>query len=56
MTDKFTSEELYDALVQSVELQSHYAALLNQYDGGRRSIFASVDAWIQRLRDLKEKR
>lgn len=50
MTDKFSTEELYDALVQSLELQTHYARLLNTYDGGDRdvSVSESVDAWVAR--------
>jgi hypothetical protein len=48
-----TPEEIYKALVESVELQSHYAKLLNQYDGGSRMTFADVHAWIQRLRECK---
>lgn len=46
-------DELHEALDESVRLQSHYAALLNQYDGGGRMVFPDADAWIQRLRDLK---
>lgn len=49
-----TRDELAEALAESVELQSHYAALLNLLDGGKRAAFADVDAWIQRLRDLKQ--
>ena len=41
--------ELRAALDKSVELQSHQAALLNQYDGGNRRGFASGQAWIDRL-------
>lgn len=37
------------ALAESVKLQSHYAGLLNMYDGGQRMEFASADAWIARL-------
>ena len=40
------------ALEESVRLQAHYAALLNQYDGGKRIVFASADEWIARLRAL----
>ena len=46
-----TQEEIWNALVESVKLQSHYATLLNQYDGGERSTF-DVRTWIGRLRDL----
>jgi hypothetical protein len=45
-----TIGELRKALDESVKLQSHYAQLLNGYDGGQRMEFASADAWIERLR------
>ncbi|MGH8521941.1 MAG: hypothetical protein ACREU9_11105 [Gammaproteobacteria bacterium] len=38
------------ALAESLKLQSHYAALLNEYDGGNRKGFATVDEWLQRLK------
>ncbi len=44
--------ELERALEESVKLQSHYAGLLNQYDGGRRMQFKDADAWIKRLQEL----
>jgi hypothetical protein len=37
------------ALEESVKLQSHYAELLNAYDGGERLTFASAEEWIERL-------
>lgn len=37
------------ALERSLCFQSHYAGLLNQYDGGKRMKFETVDAWIERL-------
>lgn len=40
------------ALEESVKLQSFYAGLLNQYDGGLRMTFVSGDAWIARLREV----
>jgi hypothetical protein len=43
--------EVLAALEESVKLQSHYAALLNQYDGGERIAFANAAAWIERLRE-----
>jgi hypothetical protein len=46
--------QLTKALEESVRLQSHYAALLNQYDGGDRQGFGSADAWIERLRELDQ--
>lgn len=45
---------LREALDESVRLQSHYAALLNDYDGGKRMRFNS-DTWLSRLRALREK-
>lgn len=49
-----TTEEIWHALEESVKLQSHYATLLNQLDGGERVTFAGPDAWIQRLRRVKD--
>ena len=48
---KLTVEELEVALAASVDLQAHYAKLLNQYDGGQRIAFSSVEAWVARLRE-----
>jgi hypothetical protein len=45
-------KELKMALVESVKLQSHYATLLNQYDGGQRMIFKSAREWLERLRSI----
>jgi len=42
------------ALDESVKLQSHYASILNQYDGGQRLLFASVEQWLDRLDELRE--
>jgi hypothetical protein len=53
LTTPVKKGELITALTKSLELQSHYAKLLNQYDGGQRWIFDSVDAWIERLRSIK---
>lgn len=44
-------EALQIALAESVKLQSHYATLLNMHDGGERRPFATVEAWIERLRE-----
>lgn len=46
---KRQNAELLAALDESVRLQSHYALLLNQYDGGARLAFGGADAWLQRL-------
>ncbi len=43
-------EEIQNALEESVKLQSHYAKLLNAWDGGQRIGFKSAKEWIQRLR------
>lgn len=40
------------ALEESVKLQSHYATLLNQYDGGERLQFESAQEWMDRLAAL----
>lgn len=48
--------ELREALEESVKLQSHYAELLNMYDGGRRLQFADVDEWLARLDFLRKKK
>jgi hypothetical protein len=46
---KIPYEILMDALKQSLDLQSHYASLLNQYDGGRRRGFKTAKQWVDRL-------
>jgi len=43
---------LEEALAQSVSLQSHYAMLLNGWDGGDRLQFKDFEEWIARLRAL----
>ena len=48
--------EIWNALEESVKLQSHYAALLNQYDGGNRIGFADAEAWCNRLDELNRKK
>jgi hypothetical protein len=44
-----SSSELMEALIESVKLQSHYAGILNDYDGGKRLQFNCPAHWIQRL-------
>lgn len=39
-----------NALDESVKLQSHYAGLLNNWDGGERIQFKSAKEWIARLK------
>lgn len=46
-------EALRVALAESVKLQAHYAELLNQYDGGKRMIFKTPEAWMARLKETK---
>ena len=46
--------KLEAALKQSVELQSHYAELLNMHDGGQRLAFTNIEAWLDRLAALKD--
>lgn len=44
---------LTNALDESVKLQSHYAEILNDIDGGRRMQFADHEAWMNRIMNLK---
>lgn len=44
---------LRKALDKSIWFQSHYAGLLNAYDGGKRMIFENGDAWVARLHELE---
>lgn len=43
-------------LEESVTLQSHYAALLNAHDGGRRILFKNAKDWLARLAMSPEER
>lgn len=43
--------EINIALVESVQLQSHYAKLLNMHDGGERRTFSCIAEWVERLRE-----
>lgn len=47
------NEKLKVALRESVKLQSHYARLLNGWDGGERTIFGSMDEWLASLDECK---
>mgnify|MGYP001598735970 CR=1 FL=1 len=38
-------------LEESLKHQSHYAKLLNMYDGGERMEFDSVESWLKRLKE-----
>ena len=42
--------KLEEALAESVKLQSHYAMLLNGWDGGRRRQFKDSEEWLARLK------
>jgi hypothetical protein len=46
--------ELEGALRESVHLQSHYAGLLNAWDGGQRRTF-TLETWIVRLDEIGKK-
>lgn len=45
-------DEMRSALEQSVRLQSHYARLLNDYDGGERMQFRNAGEWLRRLKAI----
>jgi dTDP-4-dehydrorhamnose 3,5-epimerase len=53
---KFSIEELYSALSESLKLQKHYCELLNMHDNGQRQshVFSSPETWIARLRECRE--
>lgn len=44
--------QLLRALEESIKLQSHYAELLNQYDGGTRISFSGPEEFMERLQSL----
>jgi len=46
--------KVWTALRESVRFQSHYAALLNDYDGGERLVFPDAESWIARLVSLRK--
>jgi hypothetical protein len=45
---------LRGALDELVYLQAHYARLLNDLDGGSRTIFKNAQAWIDRMDECGE--
>ena len=45
---------LRGALEQSINLQSHYAGLLNMRDGGKRTVVKNADEWLKRLKWLTD--
>jgi hypothetical protein len=47
-------EELQRGLDESVKLQSHYAGLLNIWDGGKRTVFPDSEDWLKRLRKTRK--
>lgn len=51
---EWTQGQLLRALEMSLTLQSHYARCLNDYDGGERMVFKTVDEWLQRLKDMDD--
>lgn len=48
------AERYKAALAESLKLQSHYAGLLNQYDGGKRIQFSGVEQWLERLKTVSD--
>jgi len=46
--DNIPLRDLHKALEESLKLQSHYAELLNMYDGGKRMQFKTPEAWVAR--------
>lgn len=48
------AERIRGALDKSIKIQSHYAKLLNGYDGGKRMTFSNSQKWIERLEKIKE--
>ena len=52
--DEERLERLRDGLKESLKLQSHYARLLNQYDGGERKGFGTIKEWLDRIDEVKE--
>ena len=49
-------DRLRAGLEALVPFMAHYADLLNQYDGGQRTAFASADEWLARLDELAAKK
>jgi hypothetical protein len=47
----FDRERMSNALDEAMKLQTHYAELLNNYDGGKRVGFQSGEAWMDRLEE-----
>ena len=47
-------DKVWAALERSVTLQSHYAKLLNDYDGGERFIFTDAHDWLKRLDEIPD--
>ncbi len=47
---------LEEALEESVQLQGHYASILNYNDGGQRIIFRNAEDWLIRLAMSPEER
>lgn len=50
----FGYDEVWEGLVQSLKLQSHYAELLNMHDGGERIGFKTPKEWLERLREIEK--
>jgi len=50
----FGYDELWNALEESVKLQSHYANLINMHDGGQRMQFKDAKEWLLRIRKVEK--
>jgi hypothetical protein len=49
--DQVQLEQLRTALRESLKFQSHYAKLLNEWDGGVRLTFEDIGPWLARLKE-----
>jgi hypothetical protein len=47
-------DRLRTGLSESLQLQRHYATLLNTWDGGQRITFDSVEKWLERLDAIRK--
>lgn len=52
---KYDFLEIWVALEELVKLQSHYARILNQYDGGNRLEFQSANEWMDRQKRMNRR-
>lgn len=50
-----SKDQLKYALRESVQLQAHYAGLLNMYDQGKRIQFKNAEEWVEHLLLMRKK-